>query len=474
MYYLFIEAWCLAFALQYLTGILASFGLNVPSFLAGTNGPGLTLGSAEAYTAFFNSFVGADADGSLYHSAEGFSPITPLFGCALFCMFLNFFLIYRGISKGIEMFCKLAMPLLILCSLLILVRVVTLPNPTGEVGRSFADGLGFMWNPARPGRTLWDSLSNPDVWLAATSQIFYSVSVGFGLIVTYASYVRPKEDIALSSLTATASNELCEVVLAGLMILPPAVMFLGTSGIEGNLGVFSLGFNVLPNVFEQMAFGQFFGFLFFFLLFLAAVTSSISMVQPTVALLEEGLNFGRKRSICLVCLFTLAGLMILCHFTKALCALDTFDFWVGNFSLFCLAMLQTFLIAWCWGPKKMHTELESGAKIRVPVSVGWVLKYISVPYLGIIFLFWLSKNAKGRFTELVQSPVAQLVAAFLILTALFYAFVTFMALRRWEKSGKLEEFRQKLAAEKNAQTLVSEPAAELGGTSDAGSNEERA
>ncbi len=388
MYYLFVEAWCLAFSIQYFTGILASLGMDVPSFLTGLDGPGLALGSADGYKQFFANFVGMEANGALYHSSDGLNFLTPLFGCTIFCVLFNYYFIWRGITKGIEAFCKVAMPLLVLCSLLILIRVVTLPNPAGEAGRSFLDGLGFMWNPTRPDRTLWQSLSNPDVWLAATSQIFFSVSVGFGLIVTYASYVHPKEDIALSSLTATVSNEFCEVVLAGLMILPPAIMFLGASQVEGNLGLFSLGFNVLPNVFEQMPFGQFFGFLFFFLLFLAAVTSSLSMLQPTVALLEEGLNLGRKRSIGIMFIFGAVGTTILYHFSKNLYALDTFDFWVGNFGLFVMAMFQTILICWVWGTDKMYDELTLGAKIRIPRMIGWGLIYVSIPYLLLIFFMW--------------------------------------------------------------------------------------
>lgn len=436
MYYLFIEAWCLAFAIQYFTGVLAAFGFHVPSFLPGTGGPGLNLGSAEAYSNFFLTFVGAGSNGSLYRSGGGVSFLTPLLGCTAFCLFFNYYLIYRGISKGIEAFCKIAMPLLVVCSLIILVRVLTLKNPTGAPGQNFLDGLGFMWNPTRPGVTLWDSLSNPDVWLAATSQIFFSVSVGFGLIVTYASYVRAEDDIALSSLTATVSNEFCEVVLAGLMILPPAIMFLGRAGVEGNLGTFSLGFNVLPNVFEQMPFGQFFGFIFFFLLFLAAVTSSLSMAQPSVALMEEGLNFGRKRSVCLTCFFSTVGTLILCHFSREMFALDTFDFWVGNFGLFVLATCQTFLVGWVWGPEKMLQELSIGSKIRTPSAAGWVLKYVSAPYLTVIFIFWLWKESWPRLTTIATNPLAQLVVGFLLFTAGFYCFVTWLALRRWKREGK--------------------------------------
>ncbi|MBE6427783.1 MAG: sodium:calcium symporter [Planctomycetaceae bacterium] len=436
MYYLFVEAWCLAFAIQYFTGILASLGLNVPSFLPGTNGPGLFLGSGEAYSNFFASFVGANANGSLYQSADGGFTLTPLLGCSIFCLILNYFLIYRGITKGIEAFCKVAMPLLLLCSLIILFRALTLPNPIDQPGRTFLDGLGFMWNPARPGVTIWDSLSNPEVWVAATSQIFFSVSVGFGLIVTYSSYVRETDDIALSGLTATVSNEFCEVVIAGLMIIPPAIMFLGAQAVEGNLDTFSLGFNVLPNVFEKMPCGQFFGFIFFFLLFLAAVTSSLSQVQPSVALLEEGMAYGRKISVFISAIFSTIGTLILCHYSKAMFALDTFDFWVGNFGIIFLAILQTYLIGWIWGTPRMIKELSGGARIKVPFFIGPIMKYVSLPYLLIISGFWLYQNSWSRFQTIAEEPLARMIVGFLVLTALFYGYVTWKTLKRWKEEGK--------------------------------------
>lgn len=435
MYYLFIEAWCLAFAIQYFTGVLATLGLNVPSFLPGAGGPGLFLGSGEAYSKFFAAFVGANADGSIYRNADRVFAFTPLLGCSLFCLFLNYFLIYRGITKGIEAFCKVAMPLLLLCSLVVLFRVLTLPDP-GIPGRSFLDGLGFMWNPSKPGVTIWNALSNPELWVAATSQIFFSVSVGFGLIVTYSSYVRETDDVALSGLTATVSNEFCEVVVAGLMIIPPAVMFLGVQGVEGNLDTFSLGFNVLPNVFEKMPFGQFFGFIFFALLFLAAVTSSLSQVQPSVALLEEGLAYGRKLSVLISAVFSTVGILILCHYSKQMFALDTFDFWVGNFGIILFAIFQTYLIAWIWGTPRMMRELTGGARIRVPFFIGPLLKYASLPYLLIISGFWLYQNSWDRLLTIAREPLAQMIVAFLLLTALFYGYVTWKTLRRWKAEGK--------------------------------------
>ncbi len=444
MYYVYLEAWCLLYAIQYLGGFLNSVGL--PSFtLYETVSPGLTLGSSEQYGQFFATLTGMGNNGSIFSGTL----LNPLLLTTIFCVFLNFYLIYRGISNGIEKFCKIAMPILFLCSFVILIRVLTLGNPTGNPGQSYLDGLGFLWNPTREGKSFFQTICDPNIWLAATSQIFFSVSIGFGLIVTYASYVRPKSDIALSSLTATSVNEFCEVVLGGLMIVPPAIMFLGLHALTPeNLGSsFSMGFIVLPNVFEQMPAGQLFGFLFFILLFLAGVTSAISMIQPAIALLEEGLALKRKQSVLLTVSFVSIGTFLVVWFSKNALMLDTFDFWAGNVGLFVLATLQTILIAWVWGSKKMFQELDSGAKMHVPRFTGFVLKYISTPYLLIIIIFWAWKSLGERVVQLVTNHIAQLAVLMICITSVFFIYVTKRAMKNWikfeENSEKLEAVKPK-------------------------------
>ena len=221
MYYVYIEAWCLGYAVSYLTGDLGKPGVDANQHFA--------------------NFVGATEDGF----AIGFSlKQVGIFVIAVY--FLNFFLIYRGLARGIELFCKFAMPSLIVIAIIILIRVLTLGSPVeGKPELSVLNGLGFMWNPG----DVAQQLKNPQLWMAAAGQIFFSLSVGFGIIATYASYLTDKDDVVLSGLTATAANEFCEVGLGGLITLPAGFMFLGAAGLIGQ-GTFGLGFTVLPIVFS--------------------------------------------------------------------------------------------------------------------------------------------------------------------------------------------------------------------------------
>ncbi|MDV7397521.1 hypothetical protein RZS08_39330, partial [Arthrospira platensis SPKY1] len=104
--------------------------------------------------------------------------------------------------------------------------------------------------------SIWNQLARPQLWLAAASQIFFSLSVGFGVIIIYASYLKKNDDIVLSGLTASSANGFCEVALGGLISIPAAVAFFGVAGLAGiGLGTFDIGFNVLPLVFSQMPAG---------------------------------------------------------------------------------------------------------------------------------------------------------------------------------------------------------------------------
>jgi NSS family neurotransmitter:Na+ symporter len=270
-YYVYVEAWCLGYALNAITGKLSVAGMN--------------------YGEFFARFTGAQADGVALQFG--------LHDVGIFVLIvyvLNFFFIYRGISKGIETVCTYAMPALILIAVIILARVLTLGTPdASKPDQSVLNGLGYLWNP----RDVATGLKNPELWLAAAGQIFFSLSVGFGVIITYASYLKTKDDVVLSGLTASAANEFCEVGLGGLITVPAAFIFLGAAGVAGQ-GTFALGFNVLPEVFVRMPGGQIFASIFFILLFLAAITSSLSMLQPGIAFLEEGLGLGRKASVALL------------------------------------------------------------------------------------------------------------------------------------------------------------------------------
>ncbi len=428
MYYVLIESWCLAYAWFYLSGTMARTGEAAAALASG----GDELAGKAAYGTLFENYVGAGANGT------AFSGSALVF--LLICFVLNFALIYAGLRRGIERFCLIAMPALVLCALLVLLRVLTLPGALG--------GLGYMWNPR--GRVIngeqvgfWTLLLDGDMWLQATGQIFFTLSVGFGIIITYSSYLRRDDDIALSSLTSAAGNQFCEVALGGLITIPAAFIFLGVAGILATKGSsFNLGFVTLPMVFELMPLGYVAGFLFFFLLFLAAVTSSLSMLQPAIALLEEGLGLQRRVSVAILGLITLCGTLFVLFFSAGTVALDTLDFWVGTFCIFVLALFQTVLFGWVLGPRRGMEEIDRGSQMRVPRAVGWMLKYVAPFYLLVVFVAFIVQNVRkdrvdNRFAQVLDQPIVAASIGFILLVAALFALLISRAVKRWREREAL-------------------------------------
>lgn len=455
MYYVVIEAWCLGYAANFWTG-------------------NLQLKDAEETVGRFAAFTGAAGDGTAMRLDAG--RVLPwLIGVFIF----NFWLIYRGIAGGIEKMCKIGMPLLILLALLILARVLTLgaPDPA-RPHDSVGNGLGYLWNPTkvmvmkttpesgeRPREVVGaaaleearaevaasagslvlrefgvlEQLRNPRLWLAAAGQIFFSLSVGFGVIIVYASYMKRSDDVVLSGLTASSANEFCEVGLGGLITVPAAVAFLGVAGVAGQAGV-GLGFKVLPLVFAKMPAGDFFGGAFFFMLFLAAVTSSISMLQPGIAFVEEALGVGRRISVTLLGLLTCLGCGFVVYFSGDLKALDTLDFWVGTFLIFTLATIQILVFGWVWGIDRGFAELHQGAALRVPWIFRPIIRWVCPVFLLGVFVLWflqeilgvdLSSGAGGGVSYYVTdlfgakaSLPAQLSLALVAVIATFFSLMT--------------------------------------------------
>lgn len=424
MYYVYIEAWCLAYAWDYLSGNMSTYGKDVAS-----------------YQNHFSDFVGMKDNGVTLHGKLQES-VTFL----LIVFVINFILIYRGLTKGIEAFCSWAMPALFICAFVILIRVLTLGTPDpARPEANVSNALGFMWNPKASGDvSAWAALANPELWLAAAGQVFFSLSVGFGIILNYASYLRKDDDVVLSGLTASATNEFCEVCLAGLITIPVAFLFLGEANLtKETLGTsFSMGFMTLPAVFARMPAGNIFGAIWFFMLFLAAITSSISMLQPAIAFFEEGFNMGRRMSVTLLGMITAFGGLLVVYFSRNLLALDTFDFWIGTVCIFILATIQVITVGWLFGIPRAKEEVRRGAAMSIPGVFWWIIKYVSPAYLLAIFAFWCYKNVPKKIKEIrdlseEDCDTVVLVLIFIAMMLIFFGLMVNLAGKRWVASGKL-------------------------------------
>ena len=360
-YYSYIESWCLSYSVFSLTGKYSS------------------ITDPAEMSRFLSAFQGVVSNS--YFSSAGVA-----YAFFLVTFAVNLIVIYKGLARGIEFLCKIAIPVLVAGGIFLMIRILTLgtPNPN-FVDLNINNALGFMWNPD------FTALKNPKVWMAAAGQIFFTLSVGLGAIMTYASYLRSNDDVALSSTTAASMNELFEVIIGGSIIIPAAYVFLGPAATSQNAGsVFNLGFVTMPIIMNQIPFGDIFGFYWFFLLFLAGVTSSISLLQPVISFLEDEFGWSRHKSaiaLGIVC-FVISHA---CIFGLKQGVLDEFDFWGATLVITLCAFVEVLIFIFYIGINKGWKEFHHGADIKIP-SVFKYIFYITPFFLGSIIAYWAVKD----------------------------------------------------------------------------------
>jgi NSS family neurotransmitter:Na+ symporter len=395
-YYIYIEAWTLAYSAFAVTGDYAK------------------IASPGEMSVFLGSFL--SGQGKYFQSR------LPVYVFFLVTFAANFWIVYHGISKGIERFCKVAMPLLFLMGVLLVVRVFTLRAPV-EPQWDVNHALGFLWNPD------FSVLRSGRVWLEAAGQVFFSTSVGIGVLLTYATYLKANDDAVLPSSSACFLNEMAEVVIGASIVVPAAFLFFGPEGTRQAVagGTFGLAFQTTPLIFNHMAGGAALGFGWFLLLFIAGVTSSVSILQPSVAFLEEEFGFARKSSILVigaVC-FVVAHLVI---FGDGV--LDEMDFWFSSFGLPMFGLIEALVFVFVWGRKRGWEEIVRGTTIPLPKFFKYIVTIVTPLFLLAILVGWfvtdgwktvlMLKDSGGRLVPLYAPRQIPWVIA----TRIFYFALT--------------------------------------------------
>jgi neurotransmitter:Na+ symporter, NSS family len=363
-YYVYIESWTLAYSWHSLTNGFA----------------------AESGHDYYMRLVGEKPNEVMSISGWGM-------GIFAVCIVLNVFILSKGLAKGIEIVAKIGMPILILFAAVLAVRGLMIdPATDANAVTSPMEGLNFVWEPR------FDKLSSPSVWLAAAGQIFFTLSIGMGSIHCFASYLRRKDDVALTGATTAWTNEFCEVVLGGAILIPIGVAYLGLQGVQdrvaGGSG-FGLGFMVFPELFRNWgAFAPVAGFMWFGLLFFAAITSSLAMGQPIMAFLQDNFGFTRGRA-ALAFGAMLTALAVPVAIFHEMSFNGEFDYFAGSFMLVVFAFVEIVLFSWVFGIGKGWAELNEGAELKVPLVFRFIMKWVTPLLLLVILLSYTFEPAAG-------------------------------------------------------------------------------
>lgn len=327
-------------------------------------------------TVFVTNHV-ADAATDEFFGGYISQPMAPVIFFLIYVI-LGLVIVMLGVEGGIEKASRLMMPILVVMTVIIAVFGMSQPGAM--------EGVKYYLMPD------FSRFSATTV-LAALGQLFYSMSLAMGIMITYGSYMK-KDAHMEKSVRQIELFDTGIAFMAGLMIIPAVFAFSG--GSEEALGKGpSLMFVTLPKVFESMKFGTVIGGIFFLLVLFAALTSSISLTETLVSILCDKLKWGRKKACVVVLLFVIAvgvpvslgfgPLSFIAPFGMSL--LDFFDFISNSVMMPIVAFLTCVFVGYVIKPKAIIEEVEINGKFRVKKFYTIIIKYIAPVCLVAILAF---------------------------------------------------------------------------------------
>lgn len=287
-------------------------------------------------------------------------------------------IIYAGVRNGVERVSKFMMPILVVLSVIIAVYSVTRPGAMAGVKYFLVPNMdNFSWMTV----------------VATMGQMFYSLSIAMGILVTFGSYM--KRDVAIEDSTRNVEIfDTAIAIMAGLMIIPAVFAFSGGDAASLQAGP-SLMFITIPKVFESMGLGRLVGIMFFLLVLCAAVTSSIALTESAVSTFQDELKWGRKKATVVVgvIMITLGSLSALGYGPLAgvkiigMQFLDFFDFLTNSVMMPIAAFTTCLLVSKVIGVKKIEEEVLHGeGTFRRKKIFNFMIKYLCPIFAAIILL----------------------------------------------------------------------------------------
>lgn len=356
-YYSVIGGWVTKYIVVYLTG----------------------NGNEATQDGYFTSFITSNA-----------APIVFM----LIFLAITAFVVYSGVEKGIEKFSKLVMPVLLVMIVGIAIFSLTLKHTdTDGITRTGLQGLAVYLIPDFTGLTFSRFLK---ILLDAMSQLFFSLSVSMGIMITYGSYV--KDDVNLNrSISQIEFFDTGVALLAGMMIIPAVYVFSGTEGMASGP---SLMFVSLPKVFASMgSIGRIIGLIFFIMVAFAALTSCVSIMETLVANCMEILHTTRKKTSLVIGVIFAVAAAIICMGYNVLYfeitlpngsvgqLLDIMDYISNSFLMPLISFLTCIFVGWVIKPQWIIDEMESSGHTFGRKKIYIVMiRYVAPVIMAVLFL----------------------------------------------------------------------------------------
>jgi NSS family neurotransmitter:Na+ symporter len=311
---------------------------------------------------------GSDPEGFFFKTylqtseATGFDPrfVSHIFWPLAGIWVLTLIILYGGVKKGVELSNKIFMPLLFVLFTLLVIQSLRLPGAV--------EGLNAFFTPN------WAAMMDYKVWLAAYGHTFFSLSVGFGIMVTYASYLKPKTNLTGSGLIVGFANASTEI-LAGIGIFSALGFMAFTANtnvqdvVSGGIG---LAFIAFPKIISSLGAGaDLFGILFFASLFVAGISSMVSILEVPIAAMMDKLKWGRKKAVTIVGGGSALVSIVLFSSVNSIKLVDIIDHFINNIGIIGGALISIISIAWFKRSALAEIRNHVNAISTVHLGKGW-------------------------------------------------------------------------------------------------------
>ncbi|MCH2005451.1 MULTISPECIES: sodium-dependent transporter [Acinetobacter] len=269
-------------------------------------------------------------------------------------------ILYGGVKKGVELSNKIFMPLLFVLFTVLVIQALRLPGAV--------QGLNAFFTPN------WAAMMDYKVWLAAYGHTFFSLSVGFGIMVTYASYLKPKTNLTGSGLIVGFANASTEI-LAGIGIFAALGFMAHAAGTEvkdvvsGGIG---LAFIAFPKIISSLGAGaDLFGLLFFSSLFVAGISSMVSILEVPIAAMQDKLKWGRKKAVTIIGGGSALVSIFLFSSVNAIKLVDIVDHFINNIGIIGGALISIVAVAWFKRSALVQLRDHVNAISTIQLGKGW-------------------------------------------------------------------------------------------------------
>ncbi len=379
---------------------------------------------------FFNTFLAMSKD----HNVWALGSINVSIAVAVAIIWLiNWGITFGGVQQGIERTMKVMMPLLFVLTLVIIVWALFLPGAS--------KGIKHYVTPD------FSKITDLKVWIAAYGQIFFSLSLGFGIMIAYSSYLSREANIFKNSLIVGFSNSMYEVC-AGFGVFSILGYMATQQGKEiGDVVKSGIGlaFVAYPQAISMLPCGRVFGVMFFFLLAIAGISSSISIIEAFTAAILDKFNVSRKKVITSICVIGFLGSLVFTT-NAGLLWLDIVDHFLNQYGLITVGILEALVIGWLYRTDRLKIHIVNNLGLsgthhkifKYVILQLWMycIKFITPVALGIAIIHSLIKELSEPYEGYPISGIIILGVGWLLVTHLFAFGLSGLP---WRKGSGIQE-----------------------------------